>query len=84
LGPVDANEVAKWGREADVSTHLTIIGYEEIGNSYATTLIAKNRLYAANAENQLAAETFEILAVQPFRWPGNTIATFEVLLRKVE
>jgi len=84
LGPVTAAEVNAFNRETDISTHRSIIGYEEIGDTYATVLIAKNKLTVANADNQLAAETFDIIAVEPFRYPGNTIATFEVMLRKVE
>jgi len=84
LGPVSAAEINAFERETDVSTHRCIVGYEEIGDTYAAVLIAKNRLYAANAGNALAAETFMITGVEPFRIPNNKIATFEVMLRKVE
>jgi len=84
IGPLSAAEINAFEREADVSTHRSIIGYEEIGDSFATVLIAKNRITAANSENALAAETFMITGVQPFRYPNNKIATFEVMLRKVE
>ena len=84
IGPLTAAEINAFERETDVSTHRSIIGYEQIGDTYATALIAKNRLYAANSGNALAAETFMITGVQPFRFPNNKIATFEVMLRKVE
>jgi head-tail adaptor len=84
LGPVSASEAALFNRETVISTHRVIVGYEEIGDSYATDLKAKNRVYIANTNNQLAAETFDITAVEPFRMYGNKISTFELMLRKVE
>lgn len=84
LGPISASERASYEREAVVSTHRIIVGYEEVGDDYATDLKEKNRLYVANTGNQLAAETFDITGVQPFRLWGNSIATFEVMLRKVQ
>jgi head-tail adaptor len=84
LGPVTAFEASRFERETVVSTHRVIVGYEEIGDAYVADLKAKNRLYVANAGNELAAETFDITGVEPFRFPGNKIATFELTLRKVE
>lgn len=84
LEPISATEVNAFNRETEVFTHLSIIGYEEIGDTYATALIARNRLYAANTGNALAAETFDIVGVEPQRFPGDKIATFEVMLRKVD
>ncbi len=83
LEPVSTSEVSAFGRDAEIFTHLSIIGYEEIGDTYATDLKAKNRLYVANADNALDAETFDIIGVEPQRYPGNEIATFEVMLRRV-
>jgi len=84
LGPVSFMESASFNRETEVSMQRVIIGYEEIGDTYAAEVKAKNRLYAANADNQLSAETFDIVSVQPFRFPGNSIATWELMVRKVE
>lgn len=84
LEPVSADEISAFGRETEIYTHLSIIGYEEIGDTYATTLIPKNRVVADNSENSLANETFDIVGVEPQRFPGNKIATFEIMLRKVE
>jgi head-tail adaptor len=84
LEPLTTAEVNAFNRETEVFTHLSIIGYEEIGDTYASALKAKNRLYAANADNALGAETFDIIGVEPQRFPNNKIATFEVMLRKVE
>lgn len=82
LGPVTAFEASRFERETVVSTHRVIVGYEEIADAYVADLKAKNRLYAANSGNELAAETFDIVSVQPFRFPNNKIATFEIMLRK--
>ena len=84
LGPVSASESLAFNRETDISMQRVIIGYEEIGDTYAAEVKAKNRLYAANADNQLSAETFDIVSVEPFRFPGNKIATWELMVRKVE
>jgi len=84
LGPISATENAAFNRETEVSVQRVIIGYEEIGDTYAAEVKAKNRLYAANSDNQLSAETFDIVSVQPFRFPGNKIATWELTVRKVE
>ena len=84
LGPLTAVELEAFNRETVVSTHRAIIGYEEIGDSYATDLNEKNRIYVANTNNALAAETFDITGVQPFRLWSNKIATIEMMLRKVE
>ncbi len=84
LGPLTARELEAYNRETVVSTHRAIIGYEEIGDSYATDLIEKNRIYVANTNNALAAETFDITGVQPFRLWSNKMATFQLMLRKVE
>ena len=79
LGPLTAREL-----ETVISTHRAIIGYEEIGDSYATDLKEKNRIYVANTNNALAAELFDITGVQPLRLWSNKIATFELMLRKVD
>ena len=84
IGPVSAAEVTAFAREADVSMQRCIVGYEQIGAANVTSLIAKNRLYAPNTDNELPAETFDIVSVEPFRYPRNKIATFELMLRKVE
>jgi head-tail adaptor len=84
LGPLTAREIAAFDKETVISTHRVIVGYEEIGDTYATDVKEKNRIYVANTGNQLAAETFDITGVQPFRMYGNKIATFELMLRKVE
>jgi head-tail adaptor len=86
LGPISASEKALFGTEAAISTHRSIVGYEEIGDDYITSLqVDENyRIYVANTENELAAETFNIVAVEPFRVFGNKIATVEITLRKVE
>lgn len=83
LEPISVDEVNAFERETEIFTHLSIIGYEEIGDTYATTLIAKNRVMSDNSDNQLDDETFDIVAVEPQRYPGNQIATFEIRLRKV-
>jgi len=83
LEPISTSEVLSFGREAEMFTHLSIIGYEEIGDTYAPEMVAKNRIYVANADNALAAETFDIIGVEAQRFPGNEVATFEVMLRKV-
>lgn len=83
LGPVSTQEANRFEREAVTSTHLAIIGSEEVGDAFVTSLIEENRLVIANTENPLASETFDITGVQPFRYPGNQIATYEVMLRKV-
>ena len=84
LEPLDTAEINAFERETAIYTHLSIIGYEEIGDDYATDLKPKNRIYVANADNALAAETFDIIGVEPQRFPENEIATFEVMLRRVE
>lgn len=83
LEPISTEEVAAFARETEIYTHLSMIGYEEIGDTYAPVLIPKNRLYAANADNALPAETFDIIGVEAERYPGNKINHFEVTLRKV-
>lgn len=84
LGPLTAREISAFDKETVISTHRVIVGYEEIGDTYATDVKEKNRIYVANTGNQLAAETFDITGVQPFRMYGNKIATYELMLRKVE
>jgi head-tail adaptor len=84
LGPLTAAEINAFSREAVISTHRVIVGYEEIGDDYAADLKAKNRIYVANTNNALAAEIFDITGVQPFRLWSNKIETFELMLRKVE
>lgn len=84
LEPISVDEVSAFGREAEIFTHLSIIGYEEIGDSFVGDLIAKNRVVSDNSDNQLDNETFDIVAVEAQRYPGNTIATFEIRLRKVD
>lgn len=69
-----------FGTEAESSTHLAIIGSEEVG-TFSTSMKAPNRLTITNSENDLDAETFQIDGVLPFRFPGNTIATWELALR---
>jgi len=83
LEPLTTAEINAFQRETEVYTHLSIIGYEEIGDSFATSLIPGNIVVVANADNQLASETFDIIGVEPQRYPGNQIATFEIMLRKV-
>jgi len=83
LEPLTTAEINAFERETEVYTHLSIVGYEEIGDSFATTLIPKNRVVVANADNQLVSETFNIVGFEPQRYPGNQIATFEIMLRKV-
>ncbi len=83
LESVSADERIRFSRETEESIHGMIIGYEEIGDTFALEMKAKNRMYMANADNALAAETFDIVSVEPQRYPGNKIATFEVILRKV-
>lgn len=83
LEPLTTAEINAFQREIEVYTHLSIIGYEEIGDSFATSLIPKNIVVVANADNQLASETFNIIGFEPQRYPGNKIATFEIMLRKV-
>lgn len=84
LGPLTAFEISQFSRETVISTHRSIIGYEEIGDSYATDLTEKNRIYVANTNNPLEPEIFDITGMQPFRLWSNKIATFELMLRKVE
>ena len=84
LGPLTAFEISQFSRETVISTHRSIVGYEQIGDTYAADLKAKNRIYIANTNNPLPAETFDITGVQSFRMYGNKIATFELMLRKVE
>lgn len=84
IGPISASETAAYRRETEISQQRVIIGYEEIGDTYASEVKAKNRLYAANSNNELSAETFDIISVQPFRYPGNKIATWELIIQKIE
>jgi len=84
LEPLSTAEVSAFERETEIYTHLSIIGYEEIGDSYVAYLIPKNRVVADNSDNELDDETFDIIGVEAERFPGNKIATFEIMLRKVE
>ena len=83
LESLSSAEINAFQREAEVYTHLSIVGYEEIGDTYATDLKPKNRIYVANADNALEAETFDIVGVEPERFPENDIALFNITLRKV-
>ena len=80
LGPMTVNKRVAFGTIAEFSTHLAIVGSEEVG-SFATSMTAANRLTITNAENDLAAETFQIDGALPYRYPGNKIATWELALR---
>lgn len=80
LGPMNVEKREAFGTIAESSTHLAIVGSEEVG-SFSTSMIAPNRLTITNSENDLAAETFQIDGVVPYRWPGNKIATWELALR---
>lgn len=84
LAPLSANEINAFARETVISSHRMMVGYEQIGNAQAANLKEKNRIHVPNAENQLLSETFDITGVDPYRFPGNIVATFEVMLRKVE
>ena len=84
LEPISADEVNAFDRETEVSTHMSIIGSEEIGN-FVSSLIPKNRVVADNSGNQLDDETFDITGVKPGRWPANNkIALYQITLRKVK
>lgn len=83
LRTLKTSEAKEFDRETVRSTHKSIIGYEEIGDSFATDLKEENQLVLANTENALSSETFAITGVEPKRLWGNKIATFEVLLEKV-
>jgi len=83
LEPINEDEVNAFERETEVSTHMSIIGSEEIG-SFVSSLIPKNRLVVDNSGNQLDDETFDITSVKAGRWPANNqIALYQVKLRKV-
>ena len=83
LEPISADEVNAFNKETEVSTHMSIIGSEEMG-SFAASLIPKNRLVADNSLNQFDDETFDITGVKKGRWPTGVIALYQVTLRKVE
>lgn len=83
LTPINTAEVNAFDKETEIYTHLAMIGYEEIGDSYVTSLIPKNRIVADNSGNQLADETFDIIGVEAERLWNNQIHHFEVMLRKV-
>ncbi len=84
LEPISVDEVNAFERETEVFTHLSIIGFEEIGAAFVSDLKAKNRVVSDNSDNDRDNETFDIVAVEDERHPGNTIATFEIRLRKVD
>lgn len=83
LGPMTVNKRVAFGTIAEVSTHLAIVGSEEVG-AFATSMKAPNRLSITNATNDLAAEIFQIDGVLPFRYPGPDPATYELALRVVK
>lgn len=84
LEPISADETNTFNKETEISTHLSIIGSEEIG-SFVSSLIPKNRVVADNSGNQLDDETFDIIGVKPGRWgTGTQIALYQVELRKVK
>lgn len=84
LEPISADEINAFNKETEISTHLSIIGSEEIG-SFASSLITKNRVVADNSANQFDDETFDITGVKKGRWPANNkIALYQITLRKVE
>jgi head-tail adaptor len=84
LEPISADQIDAFAKETEISTHLSIIGSEEIGN-FASSLIPKNRVVADNSGNQFDDETFDITGVKKGRWPANNrIALYQITLRKVE
>lgn len=83
LTKIVGNEVNAFGRETEVYTHRCTVGSEEVGSNFHDDLKAKNILVAANAGNNLASQTFNIVGVFADRHPGDTIAKFEVTLREV-
>ncbi len=83
LGPMTVRKSEAFGTIAEFSTHLAIVGSEEVG-AFATSLTAANRLTITNSENDLDAEIFQIDGVLPYRYPGNKIATYELALRVVQ
>lgn len=83
LGPMTVRKSEAFGTIAEFSTHLAIVGSEEV-DAFATSMQAPNRLTITNSENDLAAETLQIDGVLPYRYPGNNIATYELALRVVQ
>lgn len=84
VAPLTAEERNAFNRETTFSTHILMAGFEQFGNAQAANLKTKNRIHVPNAENPLAAETFDITGVIPMKLWGNKVATFEVMLREVE
>ena len=79
-----ARERVIFGKETTESTHRLFVSFDEIGTSAAPELKEKNRIYLPNTSIPIAAETFDITGVNPFRNWDNTIGHWEVYLRKVE
>lgn len=81
---LSASERLAFAKQTVTSTHWLFVSYDEIGDDYAADLKEENRIYIANTENALAAETYEITGVSPWRDWKNTIGHWEILLRKIE
>lgn len=81
---LSARERAAFSKETTESTHRLFVSFDEIGSSAAPEVKEKNRIYLANAELPIAAETFDITGVNIFRNWDNTIGHWEIYLKKVE
>lgn len=84
IEPLSARERAVYSKETTESTHRLFVSYDEIGDSAAPDVKEKNRIYLANTELAIDAETFNITGVNPFRNWDDTIGHWEIMLQKVE